>query len=444
MHSEETNSTQQERYRVARKFYESLMVSERLPPRQIAAYQDSQLQQMLAHTAANVPFYREALERIRLGNGRFDLARWAELPIVSRDVVRSNWLAFQSYFLPPGHRSVIEASTSGSEAAPLRMRKTRLEHTGVACASYRYAKWFGYEYSIPLAMIRSGFIRPINPEDPEDALWGPPWIPAQARGARHRLDIKTPVDEQLDWLCGLGRVYLNTLPSNAMALAQLAASSGRKPRLAAILTVGERLTEDVRTEVKRHLGCRMSDVYATAECGLIAIECPETGNYHVQSEISKVEAVTPDGMACEPGMTGQLVATSLYNFAMPIIRYRFNDLIILGTNCACGRSLPVITKILGRERGQFRFADGTTLVPEFRTDRFVSLAGTPHWQVAQVSQKSVEVRLKAQRALRERESAALCDYVRDVLGQKLDVTVNMVEAFSHSQGGKFYPVLREF
>ena len=139
MHSEETNSTQQERYRVARKFYESLMVSERLPPQQIAAYQESQLQQMLAHTAANVPFYREALERIRLGNGRFDLARWAELPIVSRDVVRSNWLAFQSYFLPPGHRSVIEASTSGSEAAPLRMRKTRLEHTGVACASYRDA-----------------------------------------------------------------------------------------------------------------------------------------------------------------------------------------------------------------------------------------------------------------------------------------------------------------
>ncbi|HKG75833.1 MAG TPA: hypothetical protein VKA79_16480, partial [Aestuariivirgaceae bacterium] len=175
MHSEDTNSAQQERYRVARKFYETLTVSERLPREQIAAYQDGQLQQMLAHTAANVPFYREALERIRLPDGRFDLARWNELPIVSRDVVRGNWLAFQSFFLPPGHRSVIEGSTSGSEAAPLRIRKTRFEHTGVACASYRYAKWFGYDYGIPLAMIRSGFIRSIDPNDPEDALWGPPW-----------------------------------------------------------------------------------------------------------------------------------------------------------------------------------------------------------------------------------------------------------------------------
>ena len=443
MHSEETNSTQQERYRVARKFYESLMVSERLPPRQIAAYQDSQLQQMLAHTAANVPFYREALERIRLGNGRFDLARWRELPIVSRDVVRSNWLAFQSFFLPPGHRSVIEASTSGSEAAPLRMRKTRLEHTGVACASYRYAKWFGYAYSIPLARsgpVSSGrSIRRIRKMpcgvhlDPGTGARGAPPPRHQNSGRRTaRLALRARP--------GLSQYSAFECHGSGAA----AASSGRKPQLAAILTVGERLTEDVRTEVKRHLGCRMSDVYATAECGLIAIECPETGNYHVQSEISKVEAVTPDGLACEPGMTGQLVATSLYNFAMPIIRYRFNDLIILGTNCACGRSLPVITKILGRERGLFTFADGTRLLPEFRTDRFVSLAGTPHWQVAQVSQKSVEVRLKAQRALRERESAALCDYVRDVLGQKLDVTVNMVEAFSHSQGGKFYPVLREF
>ena len=104
----------------------------------------------------------------------------------------------------------------------------------------------------------------------------------------------------------------------------------------------------------------------------------------------------------------------------------------------------MITKILGRERGLFRFADGTTLLPEFRTDRFVSLAGTPHWQVAQVSQTRVELRLKAPRSLQESESVALRDYVRDVLGQKLDVTVSMVEAFSHSQGGKFYPVLREF
>jgi phenylacetate-coenzyme A ligase PaaK-like adenylate-forming protein len=68
--TEETNSAEQKRYRVARKFYESLTVSERLPPQRVAAYQESQLQQMLAHTAANVPSYREALERIRLGDGR--------------------------------------------------------------------------------------------------------------------------------------------------------------------------------------------------------------------------------------------------------------------------------------------------------------------------------------------------------------------------------------
>jgi phenylacetate-CoA ligase len=275
-------------------------------------------------------------------------------------------------------------------------------------------------------------------------LWGPPWIPAQARGARHRLDIRTALEEQFDWLCRLGRVYLNTLPSNAMALAQLAARRSKGPDLAAVLTVGERLTEDVREEVKRHLGCRMSDVYATAECGLIAIECPETGNYHVQSEISKVEAVTADGMPCGPGVIGRLVATSLYNFAMPIIRYRFNDLIIFGTECACGRSLPVITKILGRERGLFRFADGTILLPEFRTDRFVSLAGTPHWQVAQTSETCVEVRLKDPQPLGKSERAAVGDYVRCVLGRNVDVTMNIVETFSRSQGGKFYPVLREF
>jgi phenylacetate-CoA ligase len=105
-------------------------------------------------------------------------------------------------------------------------------------------------------------------------------------GARH-LPISAPLDEQIDWLAGLGRVYLNTLPSNAMALAQRSEERGVKLQIAAIMTVGERLSADVRDEVLRVLGCRISDVYATAEAGLIAIECPETGAYHLNRKSAR-------------------------------------------------------------------------------------------------------------------------------------------------------------
>lgn len=420
------------------------MRSQYADPAVLAAYQESQLQQMLEHAASHVPYYKKVLSLIRNRDGRFDLARWVEIPIMSKQVVAANWHDFQSVYLPEGHSRVLESSTSGSQGAAMRIRKTRFEHTGVACASYRYANWFNYDYRIPLALIRSGFVRLEDPDDPEDNRWGPPWIPSQDRSSRYRLSIHTPVEQQLDWLMQLGPVYLNTLPSNAMALAQLAARTGKRPEIVAILTVGERLSEDIRLEVKKHLGCRISDVYATAECGLIAIECPQSGCYHIQSEISRVEVLKAGDMPCEAGETGHLVATSLYNFAMPIIRYRFDDLVTVGERCPCGRTLPTISAIVGRMSGVFCFADGSTLLPDFRTERFREIAAADQWQVAQLSTRLVEVRLPHYVTVTDDVTQEISAYVRETLRHPVGTQVAKVNAFARTTGGKFYPVVREF
>lgn len=437
-------SIQSDRYFVARRFHESLMRSQWLSAPNVVAYQESQLQQMLHHAATEVPYYARLLSRLRRANGTFDLSRWEELPIISRTDVEADWNAFQARNLPRGHEAIISVTTSGSEGKALELRKTRFEHTGVACASYRYAEWFGYEYVIPLAMIRSGFIRAADPNDPEDSLWGPPWLDASTRGARYRMPISAPLDEQIDWLADLGRVYLNTLPSNAMALAQRSEERGVKLQIAAIMAVGERLSADVREEVRRVLGCKISDVYATAEAGLIAIECPETGAYHLQSEISKVEVISNNGHSCSPGEMGHLVATSLYNFAMPLIRYRFNDLVTLGDSCACGRGLPVISKIHGRENGFFHLADGRPLVPEFSTKRMREITGVSIWQILQTAPSAVTVRLQSASQPSKKQHLTLSHYVRETLGTFVSVEVQIVNKFSTTKGGKFYPTMRAF
>jgi phenylacetate-CoA ligase len=433
-----------DRYHVARSFHASLMRSQWMSADKLMRYQDSQLQQMLAHAAAQVPFYEKPLSRIKLEDGRFDLTRWQELPVISRATVETDYEAFQARSLPPGHQSVLTGSTSGSEGASFNVRKTRFEHTGVACASFRYADWFGYDYATPLAMIRSGFIRPENENDPEDKVWGPPWMDVVTRGARHRLHIDTPLDEQLDWLATLGRVYVNTLPSNAMVLAQRAEERGVTLQIAGFLTVGEKLSQNVRNEVRRIFGCRISDVYSTAECGLIAIECPDSGNYHLQPEISKVEVLDQAGKPCAPGETGNIVATSLYNFAMPLIRYRFNDLVTTGDSCICGRGLPVISKILGRESGLFKLADGRVVDPAFSTLRIKEITGARSWQMLQTSPQEMTVKLQLADAIRPAQGQALRAYVNQALDANINVSIECTNSFPRSKGGKFYPVMRSF
>lgn len=433
-----------DRYFAARKFYESLMRSQWLPTERIIAYQETQLQQMLAHAWARVPFYREPLGRIRMADGKIDLNRWNELPVIDKEAVLKDPEAFRAKELPQAHQTPLNTSTSGSEGRALTITKTRFEHTAVACASYRYADWFGYDYATPLAMIRSGFIRPADTGDPEDKLWGPPWIDGSTRGARHRLHIHTPVAAQLDWLMELGPVYLNTLPSNAMALIQHSEETGRKPAVKGIMSIGEKLTRDVRDEARRVWGCRISDVYATNETGLIATECPVGGGYHLQSEITKTEVIGGNGLPCGPGETGHLVCTSIYNFAMPMIRYRFNDLATMGGPCKCGRGLTNLSGIIGRRASQLLAPDESLYAPDISTREIFRLSGAREWQIDQQSPNRFVVKLKLAVPVSESQSAAVVRYIAPLVHKRTEISVETVENFSRSTGGKFFPVVRTF
>ncbi len=432
------------KYAVAQKFHDSLMRSQWLPQDRIVAYQERQLQQMLSHAHAKVAYYEVPLGRIRLSDGSFDLRRWQELPILTRETVVANWEALQAHDLPAGHEEVLQMATSGSAGSALSIRTTRFDHAGTACASYRYADWFDYDFAVPLAMIRAGFIRPQDPTSIEDTRWGPPWRDPATRGSRHRLHISTPAGEQLEWLATLGRVYLNTLPSNAMTLVQLSEERGIKLQIAGLMTVGESLTQDVRDEVRRVWGCRVSDVYSTAETGLVAIECPDTGTYHLQTEISRTEVIDQNGMPCPPGGVGHIVCTSLYNFAMPLIRYRSGDLAEVGQTCSCGRNLPVISRILGREQNLIQRHDGVLYAPELSTRQLHEIAGVRQWQLEQCDVHRFIFRMIQSSDLEKTTADKLRSYLRAVLGPDSAIVLEPVEKFPRTSGGKFYPFIRNF
>jgi phenylacetate-CoA ligase len=225
-----------------------------------------------------------------------------------------------------------------------------------------------------------------------------------------------------------------------MALAQLSEEKGLNPEIKAVLTVGEKLTQDVRDEVRRIWGCRISDVYATAEAGLVAIECPDGGGYHLQTEITRTEVVGDRGETCGSGETGQIICTSVYNFAMPMIRYCFRDLVTIGKPCQCGRGLPVLSEIKGRTSSLLKAPNGTLYAPEISTRRIFELCGAREWQLDQKGEDNFVLKLKAQPNTQQK--AALQNYVMGHLHDGAVVSTETVLTLQRSKGGKFYPIVR--
>ena len=116
-----------------------------------------------------------------------------------------------------------------------------------------------------------------------------------------------------------------------------------------------------REIINKAFRTRVLDVYVALELGIIAFECQEHQGYHLNIDFL-IPEILKNGKTVSDDQTGYFVGTNLFNFAMPFIRYNLGDLCI-PTNrvCSCGRKLPLISSIAGRDNDLLIKPDGTVI-----------------------------------------------------------------------------------
>jgi phenylacetate-CoA ligase len=160
-----------------------------------------------------------------------------------------------------------------------------------------------------------------------------------------------------------------------------------------VFAIGESLTTESRDEIARGFGCPVIDSYGATEIGYIAFQCPGGSGYHVAAESVLVELLDNDDMPVKAGEVGRVVLTSLYNYAMPFLRYAIGDYAIAAAGpCPCGRTLPRLAGIAGRQRSVFTFADGTQRSPWGFRSAFARLIPARQMQFVQTALDTVEIR----------------------------------------------------
>lgn len=145
--------------------------------------------------------------------------------------------------------------------------------------------------------------------------------------------------------------YMGT-PSFIMTLTQRAEGMGLDLRkdlcLEKALVSAEMLPESLRSRIEEKLGITVRQVYGTVFLGCIGYECQHMTGLHIPDDIL-VEVVDPQsGRQMEPGAVGEIVGTT-FNTAYPMLRLATGDLsMITWEPCPCGRTGPMLKKILGR------------------------------------------------------------------------------------------------
>lgn len=419
-----------------------------LSPEELFFHQGRQLRQLFTHAAATVPFYRERFAAAGVDPAavvtRESIAR---LPVLKRSELQAAGAALNSTALPKSHGKTHEIVTSGSTGRPVNMLGT--EVTGVfwrACVMREHF-WHGRDLSGKLAAIRwarKGVA--MAPEGVRRENWGPASGSIYTTGPAVMLNIASPLEAQIEWLLREQPNYFISFPSNLTALAGYCLQAGvTLPSLKQVMTLGEMVGEAVRRAVGQAWGVKVTDSYSSEEAGYLAMQCPEHEVYHVQSENVLLEVVDDDGRPCGPGEIGRVLVTTLHNFATPLIRYELGDYAEVGEPCACGRGLPVISRIVGRERNRLVLPDGRSVFPYFGYyEDYLSITqAIKRYQLVQRRVGELECRLVALSPLTPEQEEQIRQTMLRHLGHPIRIYFTYHDELLPGPGGKFEEFVSE-
>jgi phenylacetate-CoA ligase len=217
-------------------------------------------------------------------------------------------------------------------------------------------------------------------------------------------------------------------------------SIGIEPQRAIIASAGT-LYEFMRDAIEHALDCRVTNQYGSREVGPVALECAARSGLHVAPWNTHVEVLGPEGVPVGPGDEGELVITSLTNYAMPLLRYAVGDVGTLAQpkTCRCGHSGTTLARITGRVVDTFRTASGANVDGEYFTHLIYHLDWVEKFQVVQRTLRSVVFRivLADHRPPPEPELERITAGTRAALGEDCEVDFEFVDELVPGPSGKF-------
>ncbi len=412
----------------------ALRRSERWGRDEHRAYQATKLLALIAHARAHVPYYRE---------------RDFSLPITRR-TLQEHGAELVAAEVPKGHGALSTATSGGSSGVPVTVQKTGLADLWWNALQVRDELWHRQDPTGAIVRLRRS-PPDLTPEQvalvgsPEGLLfpdYGPPTSALWRTGRVGVMDDRVAVEHQAAYIARLEPKYLFTFPSNLrLLLAHLRGT--RAPKLESVWTMSEAVDDELRARCREVFGCKIVHNYSCAEAGYLALQCPETDAFHVMSEAVVLEVLSDDGRPAGPGETGKVVITPLWNYAQPLIRYELGDRVELGEPCSCGRGLPVLKRIVGRESDYVVTPDGVKRPVDQGFYKLSAIEAVREFQIAQVASGCIEARLVLSGALSSKVSAAVHQVLFDEFGPGFSFSISARKSIERTAAGKLRAFVQE-
>ncbi len=402
--------------------------------------QRRQLAHLVRFATKNVPWYGRTAwaaalpEAMTAEPARF-WELWQTIPVLTKPELHAHGALLNARSLPAACLPLGHARTSGSTGIPVEVQTTAVSRLAWNAFTVREHLWQERDFGKRLGVIRSRSPKNRATGGADMPNWGPPAADLFATGKGSIIHIGIPLDGLVEWLRRFDPHYLLTYPSLALELLNTLGPAGKPPSLEEIRLISEPVDPELEARLSQEWQVRTSDTYSANEVGVIAFRC-RLGSLHVQSEAILMEVLDDAGRPCAAGETGRVVVTALHNIATPLLRYEIGDYARLGAACACGRSHPVIDKVLGRVRNLARTPEGARFWPVALV-RIMSVKPIRQFQYVQTAPDTIELRLVLDRPLTPEEEDEAAAKARAVLRYPFRIVIQPVDSIPRGPTGKY-------
>ena len=421
-------------------YYAEFIDLHRGTPDRITALRDRRMDDILAHAAREVPFYRERVKAPR--------PKLADFPIVTKaDVIRrfTDFMApgLKNEYQPgrkPGGYSWTPVKSGGTTGEPVTVIHDR-DFRDRGRASRLFSQ---YLCGIPLGtphFLLWGSMKEINDMKDSTAKRAETFFQNSHLLNAFRMD---------DWRLEEFIRTINESPIHHMigyvdAAHELARFTRRRQlelrRLKSFMACAGTVTDDIRQGLRETLAGHVHNKYGTRECTDMACESDD-GRINLYAHHVHLETVDETGQAVGAGKPGRILVTLLGNHSFPLIRYEVGDMGVLSD--AQPLPWPQIDRIEGRASAVLFDTHGNYVSPVY-VRHLIGVVHNPEaiqrFQLCQQTKTHFELLLQfapgTDPSKANEIDAAIERDLRAVLGADAQIKITHAAQIEASASGKF-------
>jgi phenylacetate-CoA ligase len=215
------------------------------------------------------------------------------------------------------------------------------------------------------------------------------------------------------------------------------------PQSAIISTAGT-LYPFMRNTIEQVFQCKVYNRYGSREVGNVACEGPGWEGLWIAPWGNYLEIVDSSGCRLPDGVEGDILITSLTNFAMPLIRYRIGDRGIITPTNGSLNNCQVLAAVVGRTSDTIRTTGGNVVHGGY----LIGLLYFKDWvlecQLVQKDLSHIIYRIVSNKSdIEKSELDEIAANAKLVMGNNCQITFDFVDHIPTPNSGKYRYVLSE-